>query len=110
MFLHDGIWMTSQQTVLQISGITEPWLYIGPGFAGMHQEDGMMTSINVSVPVTFLPMTDGILMDSGVDFMKATKVRRTSSWSAHKDLIRCSCFTRLTRLSLAGMAVQPCIH
>ncbi len=66
--------MTVCLLLWQISGITEPWLYIGPGFAGMHQEDGMMNSINVSVPVSVLPMTDELLMDNGIDFLTATKV------------------------------------
>ena len=64
----------SEMMCLQISGITMPWLYIGPGFAGMHQEDGMMTSVNISVPVTALPKTDEILRQYGIDFMKAVKV------------------------------------
>ena len=40
----------------------------------MHQEDGMMYSVNVSVPVSVLPMTDGFLRENGNDFLKATKV------------------------------------
>ena len=41
----------------------------------MHQEDGMMDSINVSVPVTYLPMTDQMLRHNDIDFMKSVKVR-----------------------------------
>ena len=40
----------------------------------MHQEDGMMDSINISVPVSVLPMTDELLRRNGVDFLNATKV------------------------------------
>ena len=60
--------------VVQMSGVTEPWLYMGPGFAGMHQEDGMMESYNVSIPVSRLPKTDRILRRAGIDFMRACKV------------------------------------
>jgi hypothetical protein len=67
-------WSMYNIRFLQISGITEPWLYIGPGFAGMHQEDGVMNSYNVSVPVSVLPSTDKMLRQHGIDFLKATKV------------------------------------
>ena len=59
---------------VQMSGVSEPWLYMGPGFAGMHQEDGMMESYNVSIPVSQLPKTDRILRRAGIDFMRACKV------------------------------------
>ena len=59
---------------VQMSGVTEPWLYMGPGFAGMHQEDGMMESYNVSIPVSRLPKTDRVLRKAGNDFRRACKV------------------------------------
>ena len=59
---------------VQIAGVTEPWFYMGPGFAGMHQEDGMMDSYNISVPISLLPKTDKLLRKAGIDFMKACKV------------------------------------